>query len=556
MAGSSKGERTYSELTALIRATGSQVKHLGPQRVTAVKELEAMFDLRLPVDYRQFLVNFGALGGAIVIFGLATVEQRGMTAADAILLLRMEGPDYPFELLPIESLGGGTFACLMCDSQPEGKVVLASLTDYIAPDQLPVLANTFREYLYNRLLMLEPNTDAMQNEHTEKVAPLPKHKAHGLEVLERRVNEYNELFPYDHAKGGKLPRNHDWRPYRFCIQDVLFGTTVVRHNREHNCLEIDVFLTANIPEYDELAGAQALTCFLLSEAYKCGGTMELRFTREVEGGRIPSEFRMLAARYGVSIAEERPGHVSSDEARTFYAAITGFSPSLQERLTAMEQAGRLKMTRACYAVHHGVWSREQVELIVLGSQRPDSILAGLSLPHQRHLYNQDLLHARAAVLAGMLDRQLSRRERTSSTGTSYDLEDDNRQITSTFDGEQYAKAYTSDEEVRIPWLYPERAVTIQPGHQFNVLVRARDSADLLLHLASDIETGRQLRDHTGRPTFVVITRDVYELPDPLLQRILATCDETMIRLLVCPESVQSLDTDAAARLARSRLLRK
>jgi len=222
----------------------------------------------------------------------------------------------------------------------------------------------------------------------------------------------------------------------------------------------------------------------------------------------------------------------------------------------MEQAGLLKMTRACYAVHHGVWSREQVEQIVLGSQYPDRVLAGVSLPHQRHRYNHDLLHARAAVLAGILDRQLTRRERTSTIGTNYDLEDDNRQITSTFDGEQYARAYTSNEEVHIPWLYPERAVTIQPGHQFNVLVRARDSADLLLHLASDIEAGRQLRDRTGRPTFVVITRDVYELPDPLLQRILATCDETKIRLLICAESVQSLDTDAAARLARSRLLRK
>ena len=62
----------------------------------------------------------------------------------------------------------------------------------------------------------------------------------GMKRLTWHVEESPYRLNYNHAAGDKLPRNHIWRPYRFCVQDVLFGATVVRHAREHNCLEVDV----------------------------------------------------------------------------------------------------------------------------------------------------------------------------------------------------------------------------------------------------------------------------------------------------------------------------
>ncbi|NJP05829.1 MAG: hypothetical protein HC837_09510 [Chloroflexaceae bacterium] len=386
--------------------------------------------------------------------------------------------------------------------------------------------------------------------------PLASYQTHGLNVLEQHVNAYHKRFAYDHAQGGKMPRNHDWRPYRFCIQDVLFGTTVVRHNRYHNCLEIDVFLTAPIPEYDELAGAQALAIFCLSEAYKCGGTMELRFTQQVEGGRVPAAFQALGQRYGIKFAESASGRVAPEEAKAFYAALTGFAPALHERLIAMDQTGVFSMTRACYIVHHGIWSREQIEMIVQSSRRPDSVLAGLTQPHQRHLYAYDILHARAALLGGMLDRQLQRRERQDEHGTTYDLEDDICQIEVGFDGKTCAKIYTSTDTIQVPWLYPARSMEIQAGNTFNVLIRARDSADLFLHLTTDLKLASTLHQIRGGITGIVVPRDVFDVPEALRQQFLAQAKQQNIHFMICPEVVQSFDTDAAARLARSRLLRQ
>ncbi|RRR69229.1 MAG: hypothetical protein EI684_16235, partial [Candidatus Viridilinea halotolerans] len=150
---------------------------------------------------------------------------------------------------------------------------------------------TFRIFTADDYHHLKPH---LQRGARTKQAPPQRQQQ--LQRLEERVQEYQQYFHYDHARGGTLPQNHAWRPYRFTVQNVLLGATVLRHSREHNCLEVDAFLTAHPPEYDQLAAAQALTCFLLSEAYKCGSSLELRFTKQVAAGQLPAELCALAER--------------------------------------------------------------------------------------------------------------------------------------------------------------------------------------------------------------------------------------------------------------------
>lgn len=508
-----------------------------------IRECEERLRVLFPPSYRAFLKRYGSLvQGELVILGLGVPSFLLPSVECAIQVTRATHPDAPPGLVPIHLIQPGIFACIDCNpsmaTQTEPSVIIWDITMPIPTQQWDKVATSFGVYLYRLIAQKD-------------------WRARAIRRLDWHVQEFFKAHQYSHAKGGKLPRNHEWRPYRYCIQDVLFGTTVVRHNREENCLDVDVFLTANIPEYDALAGAQALTTFLLSEAYKCGGTMELRFTREVEDGQVPAELRALAHRYDIHFRDAARGRITPDEAKALYAALTGFSPALQEQINALERAGRIKMARACYAIHHGVWSREQIEMIALGSQRPDSVLAGLVQPHQRHLYAHDLLHARAALLGGMLDRQLARRERRDATGTAYDLEDDIRPLEITFDGDYYAKGYRSDELIGVPWLHDQsRSIEIQAGSLFYVLVRARDAADMLLHLESDLRLARQLRDQRGQPVFILVPNDFTTLPDGFAQRLLEQAETLKIRLMVCPETVLTFDADAAERLARSRILRK
>jgi hypothetical protein len=541
---------SQSDLAKLIKAFGSRLTHFGPRKAEETKALATMFDLKLPSDYRQFLGSYGAVDvDDLQIFGLVGPDRADLAAENITLMLRLVYDDMPLELIPVEELGNNHYACLLCPKQKsdDSPVVIIDIDNRTPIDQLIVLAPGFRDYLYNRLLLLlEPSTPVPRNEQDIQKA---------LKVFEKHVLHYHDQFQYDHATGGKLPRNHDWRPYRYCIQDVVFGITVVRHLQEANCLQVDVFLTAEIPEYDPLAGAVALTSFLLSEAYKCGGTMEIRFTREV--GQVPQELQALAGRYDIDFKQAENGRIEANEAKALYAALTEFSPELQTRINELEQAGKVKMARACYVVHHGVWTKEQVEMIVLGSENPDSILGGQTQPHQRHLYYHDLLHTRAALLGGMLDRVLVQRERVSDAGIEYDMEDDVRPLEIQFDGLIYAKQYHSEEVVPIPWLYPQdQKREIQGGMTFNILIRARDAADMQLHLSGDIKQAEAYRTQTQQPTLILLPQDFMILSEDFREQFHHQAKTAKVGLLICPDPIMTFDADATQRLARSRILRQ
>ncbi len=549
-----KDRPSQADLDKLIKAFGSRLTHFGPRKAEETKALAIMFDLKLPSDYRQFLNSYGAVDiDDLQIFGLVEPNRADLAAENITLMLRLAYDAMPLELIPIEELGNSHYACLLCPEQQSdySPVVMIDVENLAPIDQLTILAPGFRDYLYNRLLiLLESSTPVSRNEQDIQKA---------LKVFEKHVLDYHNQFEYDHAKGGKLPRNHNWRPYRYCIQDVVFGITVVKHNREFNYLEVDVFLTAEIPEYGPLAGAIALTSFLLSEAYKCGGTMEIRFTEEVEGGRVPQELQALAHRYGIEFSQVEKRCISSSEAKALYAALTNFSPDLQAVINQLEAEGRAKMARACYIVNHGVWTKEQVEMIMLGSERPDSILSGKTQPHQWLLYQHDLLHSRATLLGGMLDRLLEQRIRLTQDGVDYDMEDDVRDIATSFDGNLYAKRYFSEDPVPLPigWLDgTEREREIPPRTPFHVLVRARDTADMQWNLSEDIRQAANHHQQTGEPTFLLLPHDFNDLPKEIRIQFTDDARRSQVGLLICPDTVLTFDTDAANKLARSRILRQ
>jgi len=249
--------------------------HFGPRSFEEIQALSVMFDLKLPSEYECFLKRYGALAGeAVQILGLADAERDDLAVENITLILRLGYAQMPLDLLPIEDLGNGLYAGLVCSNQ-EAELAPVMLLNMANADGLPKvtpLAPGFLDYVYNRLILqLDPSPRAVVDQ-----AEID----HGLDLLKSHMQRYNEMFHYEHKTGGKLPANHDWRPYRYCIQDVLFGAVVVQHDRKYNRLKVDVFLTADLPEYDPLAPAHALAVFLLSEAYKCGGSLRFNLLRK------------------------------------------------------------------------------------------------------------------------------------------------------------------------------------------------------------------------------------------------------------------------------------
>jgi hypothetical protein len=542
--------RTFSELTALITSLRKRqlIEHGHNHTTNEVINLQDQLQVNFPEEYRQFLSHYGWIAGEdLAVFGLPNNDSAGFNVMIATITLRLAVPQIPLEIIPIMELENESYACLVCMQADfkNGFVVLmdgknCSLTE------MPVIETCLNNFLFNQLQKLEKSADV---DASSKVLE----EAWG--VFERHVTEYQKKFEYDHATGGKLPRNTDWRPYRYCVQDVVFGVTVLRQLQEGNCLQVDVFLTAEIKEYGPLAGARALISFLLSEAFKCGGSMEIRFTKNVEQGRIPVELQQLAKQHAITFS--LPDRILALEAKLLYSAITGFSDFLERRIQEMEANGQISMARACYVVNHGVWSKSQLEMIVLGSDMPESIISGSARPEQRHLYYHDLLHARSALLADMLERILIKRENTTEEGVEFELEDDRFNLVIQFSGSDGVKTYHCSDPLSLPWLLgsAEQKILVE-NIPFQVLIRCRDTADLRLHFGEDVHLANKLHSQNKFPTFILVPADFLDLPKDLVDSNMAMAQEMKISILVCPERTINLDLDAAQRLSKSRILRQ
>ena len=395
-----------------------------------------------------------------------------------------------------------------------------------------------------------------------KVTPQEDWFEVGFNRLAWHVEESPQRLGYDHATGGKLPRNHIWRPYRFCVQDVLFGATVVRHAREHNCLEVDVFLTVEVPQYEPDSGARWLALFLLSEAYKCGGSMEIRFTQHVEGKRIPFSLCQLAESIDSPFQQESidQGCIPPQEARDLFANLTGFSPGLRERIDELDAQRRLSIERVCYSIHHGVWTLDEIESIVLSSPYPDMVLSGEIQPEQRHLYSHVLFEARSGLLGGFLDRKMALREHADESGAAFDLEDDERNIIIEFEAAIHGKWYSCpDESMPVPWLLGGKEHSVNPNDNIVVLIRARDATGIKRRLTSDIDlVGERAVQSIGEQYFVLVPFDFNDphISDDERQALINRAQSKQVGIMVCPESISTMDAEVRKRLMSSRIMRE
>jgi hypothetical protein len=435
---------------------------------------------------------------------------------------------------------------------------------------------------------------------------------HGLSVFSRRIDE----FGYGRRHGDKMPRATIWRPYRFAVQDVLFANTVIRHAKEHNCIEVDVFLTAEpryetlseVPDghdlcpYEPLAAAKALTLMLLSEAFRCGCPLRLRFTRNVERtederkvqeerhedrGRVPFAILQLAQIYGIEGVDAESGVLEAGQGGMLFRRLTGFPPELDTRIEELAGQGLLTMERSCYLVQHGVWSVPELEGLIRGCPYPDLLLDGEVQPEQRHLYHHVQVHTRNALLGGVLDRALSARDHStdnSSGGESSnpgseagkDVEDDDRQLVIAYDPDLIARRYrlspSENDPMPVPrWVpFTRRPTTgdecdqptgwdspteIPRDADFVALLRARDEAGLLHHLADDIVAAEKLlQREPGAVVAVVVPLDFNDLKPEPQAALLRKASEARVILLVCPETTRTLDGYACDKLNRSRVL--
>ena len=517
-----------------------------------IQLLEELLDVRLPKSYVDMIGDGGKGSGSGALFlGLPiSLELDSAWGATEFVRAAREDLDMPFVAL---RLAGTRALCLDLGQGDErdAPVVLVDLDGAESPKKVS-------DSLVKYLKETQPDDLSIP---ADSLGPVEQDEAfqNGLAHLERHLEQLS--FNYDHKKGGRLPRSHLWRPYRFCVQDVILGIVVLRHDRKYNRLEVDVFLTAGIPEYAPESGCRALALIMLSDAYKSGGSMEIKFSEHVESGHVPDELCRLAGSLGVQLRHAKEGGITPKEAKSLYLALSGFGKPIADRVMSMEKGGRLSAAAVCYAMHHGVWTAEELEIIFFGSGFPDRILKGSVPPEAWRLFDYDIFHARNALMGGYLDRHVMNREHLlEKEGEVVELEDDERNVEISFSPNNYVKTLKlleSDDRIFIPWLHNQtKNPVLRTGQRLRVLLRARDVEDLKQRFRMDLEQIRELKQKAGngKDVFcIMVPGDFKRMETGPYADLAEKCD---IGIIVCPEFLTQLDQEVCRRFESIKVMRQ
>ena len=379
--------------------------------------------------------------------------------------------------------------------------------------------------------------------------------AQELMLFARHVSEYNRKF----RSKQKLPRPHEWKPIRFAVRDVILALIALRQEEKNNILLVDVCLTENPPEIVGWSGTRIATIFILSEAYKSGSSMGIRFTSDFgnKSRPVPGQIFDLAFECGIELKKASEGVITPKEARHLYLALTEFTPEAAQRAMELSLADKVSPERVCYMVHHLTYTREEMESLLLGTEFPENILLGKITPEEYLLYQDVVLRTRDIVLGGILDRTLKLKEVVGVDGDVEDLEDSDRLIAIGFESSFFAKVYETREETPVPWT-ANRNWVVQAGERLVVMVRARDWADFVYYIKTDAHALQWLKQaYADKPThfFLLVPRNVLEISEQDLERYRKALLQIGVTLMICPESVALLDTEVMRRLRECETMR-
>jgi len=389
-----------------------------------------------------------------------------------------------------------------------------------------------------------------------------KHFDEGHALLEQRVREQHEKYGYDRLGNGRLPGDRDWRVYRSCVQDVIIGETVVRYQPSGNCIEVDVFLTADIPELEELAGARTLALFILGEAVRTGTTLEVRFTKNVEGGRIPEELRTLAERVNVELGGVRQDTISRSESSLLLQKLSGMGSDALQRITELRESGAVDLEQLVFAVVNGSWSPHEMSLL-LTSPDPKRLLLGLASPRDTLLHEDDRFLANAAVLAGRFIERVSHstvaleREAREAGSASRPGSIDAWEIEETEDAtiglrtsvnpefmSLVVRAEDSQRKLAVESQFAENGVTWSEA--FEVLPRPLAGLRLAAQIEQDLRALKERDAGDKTPAVLLVPSDYWALRNPAA--LATSISDAGALLVVEPASLVEINEESRRRM--------
>lgn len=490
-----------------------------------ILETESNLGLIFPTSYRRFLEE----KGKDIVFGLPIYGLPSSHDIDSVLgateALRFIRSDLPAIYLAIRFLDSRALCIdLSNGNKDDAPLVEIELADKTTPK---TVHSSFSKYLEE-----DKNIKFEINDAIRRIDNLFGHE----------INKQ-----YDRKRGGeRIPfKARDWRVMRSCVHDQVVGLTAFRHNEKFNGLEVDVFISTDHPDYKQGHGIRALMLLLLSDAFRNGATMEMRFTRFSKGSRIPDKIPnsliKLFEENNIHCSRQDEGVITHDESVILYASILGISAKLRDKIRNYEIEKRLSLQGLCYIISSGIWTIEEASWILFNCPRPEGVLFGKDLPEDRMRYAESLGYGRAAIaltkFRNKLENNISENEGDSFT------EMDGRLL-----------KIVPKQPSEIDWAASSKPIQILPDEELAVLPRPSKAMPNEEELLKEDISIINLFTKGEMKKFLLYSSDFSETKGNIDTAKISK-DEKGIEILLLPYSSRELDEEVGTRMSRARVVR-
>jgi len=298
-------------------------------------------------------------------------------------------------------------------------------------------------------------------QYVDSVAQELRARQRGLEIV---LDQVGPAYQRDFLANDKRPRDFIVRPVRIACQNVIVAMAAFNQDSAFDGLGVIAWQTCEVPHVATNEANRALTALTLCDAFKSGGTMEVRFDRparvpglqgDIHGhpeGQVPAALQRFGRTLGVKLGLEDPKAISPSEARSLFRAVTPMPDDLRERVDFATANEGIAPERLYFALMTGTWQPLELDFMLATTDLTASIVSGGASWQDRAVRQAESEVCRAGLMASMLFSRLNNRDSAGDEGGVRVLEDNRQGIDWHVDPDTASVEYVNlDSDVPLPW---------------------------------------------------------------------------------------------------------
>lgn len=482
--------------------------------------MEGELNIRLPQSYKDFLLKKGNdIAFGLPILGLPATLDLG-SALGATYLLRTARPELTNYL--VIRVYDDRVLCLDLKNVNQTDAPLAEI-NLNTLDSPTTIHNSFIGYI----------KEAEQSK---------KQIEYGLNRI-KNLFKSEKVKTYNHTDSlREIPfKARDWRVHRCCVHDLVVGLTAFRYSESFNGIEVDVFLTTDHPDYEEGHGAKALLSLILSDAYRNGTGMEVRFdysSRQRVPDSIPKNLLAVINSFGIKLRYSGEGKIANDESINIFSSLLGIQKDVKDKIKELEKQNEASLQGICFLINNRVWTIDQINWLILNANRTKAIVFGKDTPENRINYSESLSLGRSVLAFTKLKEKIEIPSSDEANEAEVSIKNNLFKL-------------TSFKLCEIDWLHNSEILQIDSGESITVASRPRSKwIDVSEQILEDINA---IKNEKGRK-FILYTNDILNYPDFDSKFVSLTKDYDLTYLIV-PFSAEELDEEVIGKMKKAKTYR-